>query len=77
LAIAIVIWREVMKGYRTIVTNATSIIVMVAAAALQYAEQLPITAEQAAMLGMSATIVMGIANLILRSVTTTSVGKSK
>jgi hypothetical protein len=66
-----------MKGYRTIVTNATSIIVMVAAAALQYAEQLPITAEQAAMLGMSATIVMGIANLILRSVTTTSVGKSK
>jgi|TARA_B110000908_G_scaffold166680_2_gene218232 uncharacterized protein involved in high-affinity Fe2+ transport len=66
-----------MKGYRTIVVNAVSIIVMVAAAAMQYADQLPITSEQAGMLGMCASIVMGIANLYLRSVTTTPVGKSK
>jgi hypothetical protein len=66
-----------MKGYRTIVVNAVSIVVMVAAAAMQYADQLPITSEQAGMLGMSASIVMGIANLYLRSVTTTPVGKGK
>jgi hypothetical protein len=66
-----------MKGYRTIVVNALSVVVMVAAAALQYADQLPITSEQAGMLGMAASIVMGIANLYLRSVTTTPVGKGK
>jgi hypothetical protein len=66
-----------MKGYRTIITNAASIVVMVSAAALQYAGQLPITPEQAAILGMSATIVMGIANLYLRKVTTTPMGKSQ
>jgi hypothetical protein len=66
-----------MKGYRTIVVNALSVVVMVAAAALQYADQLPITPEQAAVLGMSASIVMGIANLYLRSVTTTPVGKGE
>jgi len=66
-----------MKGYRTIVVNAVSIVVMVAAAAMQYADQLPITPEQAGLLGMSASIIMGVANLFLRSVTTTPVGKSQ
>jgi len=66
-----------MKGYRTIVVNVVSIVVMVAAAAMQYADQLPITSEQAGVLGMAASIVMGVANLYLRSVTTTPVGRKE
>jgi hypothetical protein len=66
-----------MKGYRTLITNMASIIVMLAAAALQYADKLPITPGQAAILGVSSTIVMGLANMYLRGITTTPVGRSQ
>jgi Flp pilus assembly protein protease CpaA len=66
-----------MKGYRTIITNAASIVVMVSAAVLQYADQLPVTDSQAAMLGLSATIIVNIGNMYLRAITTTPVGQSQ
>ena len=66
-----------MKGYRTIAANVASLVVMVAAAVLLYAERLPITDSQAAVLGMSATIISGLANIYLRSITTTAVGRSE
>jgi len=64
-----------MKGYRTVIFNAVSIVVMVGGAALQYVDQLPITDGQAAIGGLTATIIVNVGNMYLRSVTTTPMGR--
>lgn len=66
-----------MKGFRTIVFNAASIVVMSAGAALQYVDQLPITDGQAAFAGLAATIIINVGNMYLRSVTNTQMGFPK
>tara|TARA_R110000744_G_scaffold361412_2_gene469164 strand:- start:23 stop:220 length:198 start_codon:yes stop_codon:yes gene_type:complete len=65
-----------MKGYRTILFNAATLLVMVAGAVLQYVGQLGITDAQAALVGLAATLMVNIGNMYLRSVTTTPLGKS-
>jgi Flp pilus assembly protein protease CpaA len=64
-----------MKGYRTIIFNAVTLLVMVAGAVLQYVGQLGITDAQAALVGLAATLMVNIGNMYLRSVTTTPLGK--
>tara|TARA_R110002051_G_scaffold325869_1_gene432678 strand:+ start:28567 stop:28764 length:198 start_codon:yes stop_codon:yes gene_type:complete len=64
-----------MKGYRTIVFNLVSLIVMIGGAALQYVGDLGLTDPQAAIAGLIATIIVNVGNMYLRTVTTTPVGK--
>lgn len=65
-----------LKGYRTVIFNAVTGIVMVLGALLQYVDQLPITDGQAAMAGLASTIIVNLGNMYLRSVTTTPLGHS-
>jgi hypothetical protein len=65
-----------MKGFRTVIFNAVSAIVMVLGALLQYVDQLPITDGQAAMVGLASTIAVNFGNTYLRWITTTPMGKS-
>jgi hypothetical protein len=65
-----------MKGYRTIVFNAVTLLVMVAGAVLQYVGQLGMTDAQAALVGLAATLMVNIGNMYLRSVTTTPLGQT-
>jgi len=64
-----------MKGYRTLIFNAVSILVMVAGALLVYVDRLGLTDEQAAIAGLVATIVVGVGNMCLRAITDTPMGK--
>ena len=64
-----------MKGYRTIIFNAVTLLVMVAGAALQYVGHLGMTDAQAALVGLIATLAVNISNMYLRRVTTTPIGQ--
>lgn len=64
-----------MKGYRTLLFNAVSAIVMALGAVLQYVDQLPITDGQAAIVGLASTIIVNLGNTYLRWVTTTPIGR--
>ena len=64
-----------MKGYRTLIFNALSVVVMAAAALLQYVGDLPLTDAQAAFTGITATIVVNLGNMYLRKQTTTPMGR--
>jgi Flp pilus assembly protein protease CpaA len=65
-----------MKGYRTIIFNAVTLLVMVAGAVLQYVGHLGMTDAQAALVGLAATLMVNIGNMYLRSVTTTPLGQT-
>jgi hypothetical protein len=66
-----------MKGYRTLLFNLASLLVMVAGAALLYVDKLPMSDGQAAMFGFAATIVVNVCNFYLRSVTTAPIGEKQ
>lgn len=63
------------KGWRTITFNAVSAIVMAAGALLQYVDALGLTDAQAALVGLTATLVVNGGNMYLRSITTTPMGQ--
>ena len=64
-----------LKGWKTIIFNAASAVVMVAGVVLQYVGELGLTDAQAAMAGVAATLVVNFGNMYLRWVTTTAVGQ--
>jgi small basic protein len=66
-----------MKGWRTVIFNLLFVLVTVAGIILQYLGNLGLEDRTAALIGMSLTIFNALANLYLRSITTTPVGKSK
>lgn len=64
-----------MKGWRTVFFNVTTILVLVAGIILQYLNQLGFDDRTAGFVGMGLTIFNAVANIYLRSITTTPMGK--
>lgn len=60
-----------MKGYRTIIAN---VIALLASIALMFG--LEVTPEQQAELGTGLATLITVVNMILRSITTTPIGKA-
>jgi len=63
------------KGWRTILFNLVSILVMLAGVVLQYVGDLGLTDQQAAIAGVVATIIVNLGNMWLRKLTTTPLGQ--
>jgi small basic protein len=64
-----------MKGYRTVIFNVASVLVMVAGIVLQYLDQLGLDDRTVAFIGMGLTVFNAVANMYLRSITTTPLGE--
>jgi hypothetical protein len=64
-----------MKGWRTIVFNIASILVLVAGIILQYLDQLGLDDRTVALVGMALTIFNAVTNIYLRAITTTPMGE--
>lgn len=64
-----------MKGYRTIAFNIASVLVVVAGVVLQYLGELGLDDRTAGFIGMVLTIFSSVANIWLRSITTTPLGE--
>lgn len=66
-----------LKGWRTIIFNGTTLVVTVGGVAAQYVDRLDLTAEQQLFAACSITVVNTVGNMILRKLTTTPLGKKQ
>jgi hypothetical protein len=64
-----------LKGWRTVIFNVLSLLVLLAGIVLQYLDALGLTDLQAAYAGLGLNIFVAVANVYLRTITTTPLGK--
>lgn len=64
-----------LRGYRTVIFNVLSILVLVAGIVLQYLDQLGLEDRTVGFIGMGLTVFNAVANIYLRSITTTPMGE--
>jgi hypothetical protein len=70
-------WRYLlMKGWRTVAFNVVTLLTVMAGVVLQYVDMLGLEDSTAAMIGLSLTMFNAVANIWLRSITTTPMGKA-
>lgn len=63
------------KGWRTLIFNILTVLLTVSGAVMQYLDLLGLEQATAALIGMCIAIFNGVANMYLRTITSTPLGK--